>query len=247
MSTGGEQPPPHHQSDFNLPSPIAEAGESTAASPAPHPPPFPLSQLSPLLFGVGGRRGSAPDSRRGSTNSISGSGTGVFGGLPPPEPQINPRRGSATGSYGLPVPPEWLRAQAAENRRGSRAQTQQDRVVCTGSLLGLSGSGRDSPTSAWPLNPTPGSKKLTTPGEEKRVSKPRPLQLVSGDRDRERDRGGQQFQQQPSAPPQPQQPQPQQGSNGFHMFGHMVRKKSQGVRGFINFTGLSGRMTDCIS
>ena len=42
-----------------------------------------------------------------------------FGGLQPPEPLINPRRGSATGSYGLPVPPEWLRSQA-EMRRGSK-------------------------------------------------------------------------------------------------------------------------------
>jgi len=46
-----------------------------------------------------------------------------FGGLPPPEPLINPRRGSATGSYGLPVPPEWLRSQA-EMRRGSKYETK---------------------------------------------------------------------------------------------------------------------------
>jgi len=61
-----------------------------------------------------------------------------YGGLPPAEPPLNPRRGSATGSYGLPVPPEWLRAQA-ENRRSSRAP-----IIPSSSLVGI--SGRDSPT-----------------------------------------------------------------------------------------------------
>ncbi len=51
------------------------------------------------------------------------------------EPLINPRRGSATGSYGLPVPPEWLRSQA-EGRRGSRPAAATP--------------GRDSPTGPWP-------------------------------------------------------------------------------------------------
>ncbi|XP_059094328.1 band 7 protein CG42540-like isoform X1 [Tigriopus californicus] len=32
-------------------------------------------------------------------------------GLPPAEPLANPRRGSTTGSFGLPVPPDWVRAQ----------------------------------------------------------------------------------------------------------------------------------------
>ena len=33
----------------------------------------------------------------------------MYGGLPPDLPPTNPRRGSATGSYGLPCPPEWMR------------------------------------------------------------------------------------------------------------------------------------------
>ena len=51
-----------------------------------------------------------------------GSGSG---GLPPLEPVYNPRRGSATGSFGLPVPPDWVRAQAADqqSRRGSKGIT----------------------------------------------------------------------------------------------------------------------------
>ena len=55
------------------------------------------------------RKGSPAGSRRGSAQSITG-GQHVFGaGLPPTEPHSNPRRGSATGSYGLPVPPDWIR------------------------------------------------------------------------------------------------------------------------------------------
>ena len=40
-----------------------------------------------------------------------------YGGLPPEGPTINPRRGSTTGSYALPVPPEWLRSQRQESNR----------------------------------------------------------------------------------------------------------------------------------
>ena len=81
--------------------------------------------ISPVVqhaLGGGSRRGSAPGSRRGSQGSYQG-GTavspGLYGGLPPVEPTLNPRRGSATGSFGLPVPPDWLRAQAEGARRGS--------------------------------------------------------------------------------------------------------------------------------
>ena len=58
-------------------------------------------------------------SRRGS----------LHGGLPPPvqvlaDPQAyNPRRGSATGSFGLPVPPEWLRAQREKNKEQDKDRT----------------------------------------------------------------------------------------------------------------------------
>jgi hypothetical protein len=155
----------HHNTDFNLPSPIAEGAESPSKSPTQTffppsaPPPNSASQLSPIIFGV--RRGSAPDSRRGSQSSITG--TSGYGGLPPPEPQINPRRGSATGSYGLPVPPEWIRAQAENHRRGSRAPV----MVASGSIVGLS----DSPTGLGA--PSMGQKK----GEEKRGKTPRPFQV----------------------------------------------------------------------
>ena len=40
-----------------------------------------------------------------------------YGGLPPEGPTFNPRKGSCTGSYALPVPPEWLRSQKYEGNR----------------------------------------------------------------------------------------------------------------------------------
>ena len=42
--------------------------------------------------------------------------SGHYGGLPPLEPALNPRRGSATGSFGLPVPPDWIRRHGALTR-----------------------------------------------------------------------------------------------------------------------------------
>lgn len=109
--------------DYSLPSPIAEEDDDIPSSDFFPTAPLFDSDISPV-------RDSG--SRRGSQNSM----TGYYGGLPPLD-QSNPRRGSATGSYGIPVPPDWLR-----NRN----------VVATksGSLLGLSGSGggRDSPTPA---------------------------------------------------------------------------------------------------
>ena len=47
----------------------------------------------------------------------------TYGGLPPEGPTKNPRKGSCTGSYALPVPPEWLRSQKYElirKRAGSK-------------------------------------------------------------------------------------------------------------------------------
>ena len=40
-----------------------------------------------------------------------------YGGLPPEGPTFNPRKGSCTGSYALPVPPEWLRYKQQEANR----------------------------------------------------------------------------------------------------------------------------------
>ena len=57
---------------------------------------------------------------------------GGFGGLPPTD-QSNPRRGSATGSYGLPVPPEWMRTRYSAKSGASAS-----------SLLALA-QGRESP------------------------------------------------------------------------------------------------------
>lgn len=104
--------------EYSLPSPIAEEDDDI---PPDFFPTAPLSDsdLSPV-------RDSG--SRRGSQNSM----TGYYGGLPPLD-QSNPRRGSATGSYGIPVPPDWMR-----NRNVVTSKS--------GSLLGL--SGRDSPTWA---------------------------------------------------------------------------------------------------
>ena len=45
-----------------------------------------------------------------------------YGGLPPEGPTFNPRKGSCTGSYALPVPPDWLRykqQEASRKRQGS--------------------------------------------------------------------------------------------------------------------------------
>lgn len=55
----------------------------------------------------------------GSQLGLSG---GPGGGLPPTEPVCNPRRGSATGSFGLPVPPEWIRAQADHQQQHQHQQ-----------------------------------------------------------------------------------------------------------------------------
>ena len=127
--------------ELNLPSPIAEVSESAVDSPQLLP-----ANSSPLIFfpstapaghlPVGPQLWATPspiESRRGSQQ------TAGYGGLPPPTGLLsNPRRGSATGSYGLPVPPEWMRTHS-EARRVSK--------ITHSSLVGLSG-GRDSPNAA---------------------------------------------------------------------------------------------------
>ncbi len=97
---------------LNLPSPIAEGSESLFSySPSPFlSPPLLNSAFFPPSAPPAST--SAPHSRRSSQHSMPG-----FGGLPP-ENQPNPRRGSATGSYGLPVPPDWLRSRL--NNPGSK-------------------------------------------------------------------------------------------------------------------------------
>ena len=156
--------------EFSVPSPIVEVSESTPGSPKgvfPFPVPVQTSVTTsamgggttgtttsssvgvnpPLLVGLE-RRGSAPDSRRGSNQSI---GQAMYGGLPPLEPSSNPRRGSATGSYGLPVPPDWIRAHADKVRGGPGGVGGRGSYLpASSSLLGLSG-GRDySPTRFKP-------------------------------------------------------------------------------------------------
>ena len=157
--------------EFSVPSPIVEVSESTPGSPKgvfPFPVPVQTSVTTsamgggttgtttsssvgvnpPLLVGLE-RRGSAPDSRRGSNQSI---GQAMYGGLPPLEPSSNPRRGSATGSYGLPVPPDWIRAHADKVRGGGPGGVggRGSYLPASSSLLGLSG-GRDySPTRFKP-------------------------------------------------------------------------------------------------
>ena len=162
--------------EFSVPSPIVEVSECTPGSPKgvfPFPVPVQTSVTTsamgggttgtttssssvgmnpPLLVGLE-RRGSAPDSRRGSNQSI---GQAMYGGLPPLEPSSNPRRGSATGSYGLPVPPDWIRAHAADKVRGGLGgggggtRGGGSYLQASSSLLGLSG-GRDySPTRFKP-------------------------------------------------------------------------------------------------
>ena len=48
-----------------------------------------------------------------------------YGGLPPEGPTSNPRKGSCTGSYALPVPPEWLRSQKYEANRKRASGNKQ--------------------------------------------------------------------------------------------------------------------------
>ena len=109
--------------DHCLPSPIVEVPENVPESPAI--PPF-------FLFPTQDRPQQSSESRRGSQQSLTGGGVMPFyGGLPPPNSEhlTNPRRGSVTGSYTLPVPPDWYR------RSGTK-------LISTGLFPW---SGRDSP------------------------------------------------------------------------------------------------------
>ena len=158
LSGSGSVPQP---SDFTLPSPIFEESSSLPGTPKgtqiffPNNPGGARQVLSPLVIGTSRRnsverlQSSNPGSRRGSNHSLTGNAS-MYGGLPPLEPQSNPRRGSATGSYGLPVPPDWMRAHSEKVRSGRATYTPP---------LGLSSAGRDSPTrprAAKPLmNPKP--------------------------------------------------------------------------------------------
>lgn len=87
--------------------------------------------------------------------------TDIFGTLNISEPLINPRRGSATGSYGLPVPPEWLRSQA-EGRRSSKPNA----------------SGRNSPSGPWPPQRTSTTENL--PGKIEGKISLLPMEQSSG-------------------------------------------------------------------
>ena len=90
-------------------------------------------------------------------------------GLPPMEPTNNPRRGSATGSFGLPVPPEWVRSQL-EGRRSSRSS------MAGTPTMGVTAprSGRGSPISweqqspggsvGYPVKSPPLEKRLLSRG-----------------------------------------------------------------------------------
>ena len=89
--------------------------------------------------------------------------------MPNPEPLLNPRRGSATGSYGLPVPPDWMRNQA-ESRRGSRPTLSLSAAGYPGGSM----SGRNSPSGPWPPNRAGGlSDKISPKVHAKKVSIPR--------------------------------------------------------------------------
>ena len=115
--------------DHGLPSPIVEVPENVTESQSLSPgiPPFflfPTQQDRP--------HHQSSESRRGSQQSLTGGGVMPFyGGLPPPNSEhlTNPRRGSVTGSYTLPVPPDWYR------RSGTK-------LISTGLFPW---SGRDSP------------------------------------------------------------------------------------------------------
>ena len=91
--------------EHSLPSPIVEVPESVADLPTS------LEELAlPSLFLFPTTHHQTSESRRGSqTQSLSGI-MPFYGGLPPPSERLtNPRRGSVTGSYTLPVPPDWYR------------------------------------------------------------------------------------------------------------------------------------------
>ena len=99
-----------------------------------------------------------------------------YGGLPPEGPTFNPRKGSCTGSYALPVPPDWLRYKQQEaNRKRQGSGNRQYLVegnVCksrSGSIEMLPGwlgsvlSGTLGGTSA---NPSIGNVQLSPPKDK---------------------------------------------------------------------------------
>ena len=52
-----------------------------------------------------------------------------YGGLPPEGPTFNPRKGSCTGSYALPVPPDWLRYKQQEANRKRQGSGNKQYLV----------------------------------------------------------------------------------------------------------------------
>lgn len=124
------------------------AGNSSSSSPMS----LQLRRGSCVVGGDRGRASPAPPS--------------MGAGLPPVEPTNNPRRGSATGSFGLPVPPDWVRSQL-DGRRSSRSS------MAGTSTMGVTApkSGRGSPVS-WEQH-SPGAASLghpiKSPPLEKRI------------------------------------------------------------------------------
>ena len=55
-----------------------------------------------------------------------------YGGLPPEGPTFNPRKGSCTGSYALPVPPQWLRSKEYEANKRKRAGSINKQYLLNG-------------------------------------------------------------------------------------------------------------------
>ena len=93
--------------EHSLPSPIVEVPESVADLPT-SPEELAVKAL-PSFFLFPTTHHQTSESRRGSQHSLTGI-MPFYGGLPPPSERLtNPRRGSVTGSYTLPVPPEWYR------------------------------------------------------------------------------------------------------------------------------------------
>ena len=62
-----------------------------------------------------------------------------YAGLPPEGPTFNPRKGSCTGSYALPVPPEWLRYKQQEANRKRQASGSRQYLM-EGTTKSSSGS-----------------------------------------------------------------------------------------------------------
>ena len=152
--------------EYNPPSPIAEVAESISSSDESPAPPTGTQSATPQSPTSSGGQPLNPqawattDARSGSSPTIG------HGGLPPPSaPQFNPRRGSCTGSYGLPVPPDWLAYHARTPSGRGPSGGKMATMVTSGSFYGLSG-GRSSPRSS----PGPKTSKTSSNGPHLIVS-----------------------------------------------------------------------------